>query len=380
MESFKLTQLGKLKSIVLMLFASQAALAQTPDTLESQVDSTETHIVIDGKKIKITIYDAGKIDTTMTLRLEQALREAEVAIEEAEDALGRSHRDQRVRVERRIEVSESLEEMMEEMEEALEEMGEEHERLLEMEEEELEEMLEELEDVEEIIHEEMHHFHLGDRDDDKPKVVETRWNVMDIGFNDWVMSSGELGVPEEYSEMALDQGRGVNFHWGIFQQGVNISAAGRLRLVYGVGIEYNNYRFVEDIDIVPGGDMITYSVNDERNYRKNKLVTQYATIPLMINFKSNPRNEGKSFNFGVGAQFGYLFGSHQKQKWNEDGQKEKLKKRGDYHVEEYRYGYVAQIGYGDFNLYAKYYPTPVFQKDKGPEVYSASVGLVIMPF
>jgi len=201
---------------------------------------------------------------------------------------------------------------------------------------------------------------------------------MDLGLNAMVNGS-TVEMPEGYEAMNLDKIRSFNFHLGIIQQGINLYR-GQLRFVYGLGIEYNNYRFEEDIDLIRGSNPLEYTINEEVNYRKNKLVSQYLTMPLMLNFKSDPRNEDESLKIAAGIQLGYLIGSHTKQKWGRGSEKEKRKSRGNYQFEDYRYGYVVQFGYGDFNVYGKYYPTSTFKKDRGPQVQTASVGVILTPF
>lgn len=211
----------------------------------------------------------------------------------------------------------------------------------------------------------------------QPKLVETEWNIFELGLNNALSSNG-FEMPASFSSMEIDRARSINFHWGFVQQGLNLYK-GKLRLVYGLGIEFNNYRFVNNIDLLKNANVIDAIENTEKEYAKNKLVTQYLTVPLMINFKSKPRDEDHSFNFSAGVQAGYLIGSHQKQKWY-DGGKEKRKVRDDFNLSDYRFGYVVSFGYGNFNLYAKYYPTMMFKEGEGPELNTAAAGLVLSGF
>ncbi len=210
-----------------------------------------------------------------------------------------------------------------------------------------------------------------------PKFVETSFMVMDWGINNW-LSSNSVDVPAPFEDMKLEN-ISANFHLGIVQQGVNL-IRGKLRFVYGIGIEYNNYRFKEGVTITPDSKPLEYQVDDVVDFKRNKIVSRYATMPLMLNFKSNPRDDDNSFKIAAGIQAGYLIGSHQKQKWGSGKQKEKKKVKGDYGFEDYRIGYVAQFGYGDLVIYGKYYPTNTFKSGRGPEVNTACVGLVLTPF
>lgn len=210
-----------------------------------------------------------------------------------------------------------------------------------------------------------------------PKTVITKWNVFELGLNN-TLNNNTFEMPSAYANMELEGAKSVNFHWGIIQQGVNI-IKGKLRFVYGLGIEYNNYRFKQNIDLVKDSRPLEAVNNTTNDYSKNKLVTQYVTVPLMLNFKSNPKDPDNSFNISAGVQAGYLYGAHQKQKWS-DGGKEKRKVKDDYNLSDYRFGYVVNFGYSGFNLYAKYYPTPMFKENRGPELNTVVAGIILSPF
>jgi hypothetical protein len=59
----------------------------------------------------------------------------------------------------------------------------------------------------------------------------------------------------------------------------------------------------------------------------------------------------------------------------EAGSKSKEVARGDYNLYPLRWGTTARVGYGFMHLYATYYPTSLFKKDLGPQVYPLNVGL-----
>ncbi|MCB9262785.1 MAG: PorT family protein [Flavobacteriales bacterium] len=214
--------------------------------------------------------------------------------------------------------------------------------------------------------------------DDKTEKVVTHGLTLELGFNQMLNRAGNFDMPEAYKDLALENTSG-NLNIGFVQQGVNI-VKGKLRLVYGLGLELNHYRFRKGVTINRESSPMTFEINNNIDYRTNKLVSKYATVPLMLHFKSNPCDEKKSFTIAAGAQFGYLIGSKQKQKWGSGGDKEKYNIKGDYGFSDFRTGYVVQLGYGDFILYGKYYQTPIFKEGRGPEMNTVAVGLVIVPF
>ena len=46
----------------------------------------------------------------------------------------------------------------------------------------------------------------------------------------------------------------------------------------------------------------------------------------------------------------------------------------------FRYGLTARVGLGFIRFYANYDLVPLFQKDRGPELYPVSVGITILSF
>jgi hypothetical protein len=168
----------------------------------------------------------------------------------------------------------------------------------------------------------------------KYKSVETSWFVMDLGWNVW-LTDNVFELQEDYSDLALDRGNSINFHLGIVQKGINLYK-GKLRLVYGLGIEFNNYHFENNVDLVKGSKPLEFTINPDVNYKKNKVVTKYATLPIMLNFKGKGGKSDDEFKLAAGIQLGYLLGAHQKQKWGSGSDKDKQKLKGDFGFEDYR--------------------------------------------
>lgn len=134
----------------------------------------------------------------------------------------------------------------------------------------------------------------------------------------------------------------------------------------------NNYRYTKNIsyvDDVTG----TYIFNDSVNFKKNKLFTEYLTIPLLLNVETNPHHVSKSFRVSVGPTFGYLVKSRTKQKSEE---RRKVKNNNNFNLEKFRFGLRTELGFGPFTLYSAYSFTPIHQY--GVKQYPYSIGIVII--
>ncbi len=209
--------------------------------------------------------------------------------------------------------------------------------------------------------------------------IDTKWNSFQLGYTNALNNGGKLEPDANYADMAIDAGKSINVNWQIVTQAMNIYKE-NVRLVYGIGIDISNYRFNENIDLdvpmlgAPTSPLETNPSNN--NYKRNKLVTQYLTMPLLLNLKLSPKNNDDYVYISGGANFGYLIGSHQKQVWKDNGKK-KNKKEDDFNLEQFRLGYEVQFGYKDIVLFGKYFPKSMFKENLGPDLRTVSVGILI---
>ena len=213
--------------------------------------------------------------------------------------------------------------------------------------------------------------------DEEKKKNNREWFNFDLGFN-FLANNGTLDMPEEYKGLELQNGKGCNFNLKIYEQSISIVPQ-HLYFVYGVGIDWNNYRFRENVDLIKDADSLKYTINTGIDYKKNKLVSTYLTVPLMVKYKFKENKKGEAFQIAAGPQFGYLLNSYTKQKWDKGGDQKK-KTSGDYNLAEFRIGYSLYLGYDNINFYARYYPESAFKQNKGPDVNTVCVGLAIGGF
>ncbi len=213
-------------------------------------------------------------------------------------------------------------------------------------------------------------------DDEDEKRNPKEWFNMDLGFN-FLTNNGTLDMPENYKDLELENGKGCNFNLKIYEQSISIVPQ-HLYLVYGVGLDWNNYRFKNNVDLMKDSIPLAYSISSI-DYKKNKLVSTYLTAPLLIKVKFRENEKGDAFKIAVGPQFGYLINSHTKQKWDQGGD-HKQKLNGDFNLTEFRVGYSLYLGYDDINFYARYFPNSAFKENRGPDVNTVCVGLAIGGF
>ncbi len=208
--------------------------------------------------------------------------------------------------------------------------------------------------------------------------VTTNWWIMDLGFANYsdktnYANAGSYlvnrpGFPAiDKNDFKLKAGKSVNVNIWVFMQRVNLIKH-YVNLKYGLGVELNNYRYKSAINYNEDGP-VPYNVNTQTNapfifrdsisFSKNKLAADYATIPVMLNFVSNPRERKKGVSLSLGVSAGYLYSQRNKQKSNERG---KLKNKGDYDMERFKFSYVAELGVGPVMFYGSYSPKSMYER------------------
>ena len=222
--------------------------------------------------------------------------------------------------------------------------------------------------------------------------VSTSSLIFDIGLSNWTdktdysaaKNNGYLvtkSAPDLGSnDLKLRTIKSVNINIWFFMQRMNLIKH-YVNLKYGLGLELNNYRFKNDISFNEGG-MNPYNPSqniphafifrDSINLSKNKLAADYVTVPLMLNFRTDPNRADKGISLSAGISMGYLYSSRNKQKSEARG---KEKNRGDYDLEKWKFSYVGELGLGPVKLYGSYSPKSIFTNQLNFTPYNIGIRL-----
>lgn len=218
--------------------------------------------------------------------------------------------------------------------------------------------------------------------------VSTNWLIFDLGFANYTdktdyNSTGSYlynrpgAVPLGKSDFNLNDGKSVNVNIWFFIQRLNLIKH-TVNLKYGLGLDLNNYRYksAANISYLESNPYITNQatsaviIRDSINFSKNKLAADYISVPLMLNFLTNPGYNNKGLSFSIGVSAGYLYNSRNKQISPEKG---KLKNRGDYDLEHFKLSYVAELGLGPIKLYGNYTPKSMYSYGLNMETYAFGI-------
>jgi len=235
--------------------------------------------------------------------------------------------------------------------------------------------------------------------DTKPKKksnISTNWWIVDLGFSNYddktnYATAGSYLVNRPGNpvlgkdDFKLRSGKSINVNIWFFMQKLNL-AKHYVNLKYGLGLELNNYRYksLANISYKEGG-VVPYSgglqtsapfifrdsLNQGANgFSKNKLAADYLTIPLMLNFNSNPNREKRGLSISAGVSAGYLYSQRNKQRSAERG---KHRNKGDYDLERFKLSYVGEIGLGSIRFYGSYSPKSIYEHSLDMRPYTVGI-------
>ncbi|MCF8388632.1 MAG: PorT family protein, partial [Bacteroidales bacterium] len=237
----------------------------------------------------------------------------------------------------------------------------------------------------------------------KPK-FNGHWAGFDLGVNGFLTPDNTMNYGPEFEYLDLNMTKSIKVGINIFEQNLNLCRNQKWGLVTGLGWEINNYRFDDNVSLVPDSSSIKGYFNDGISMKKSKLVVNYVEVPLLLEFQTNAKRKVNSFHIAAGMVFGLRFASHTKQYYNETNKEytwlevdpetgnkvpvpgikfqspgtKKSKVRDDFHLNPFKADATVRIGWGWVNLFGTYSITTLFKEGKGPELYPFSVGLTLV--
>jgi len=208
------------------------------------------------------------------------------------------------------------------------------------------------------------------------------WSGFSVGLSNLVdqnFSFSRDAAVDGY--MDLNTGKSWNMNVNFAQYSINFIGE-QFGLVTGLGLEWNYYRFDNDITIQENPvsgiiEPMDLSISQpDWTIEKSKLSTTYATLPILLEVHSS-KYQHNGVVFSAGVIGGAKLGSNTKIVYKQNGNKNKDRMRDDYNLSPFRYGVHARLGVGDWMIYGTYYFIPMFESNKGPELYPLSIGFAL---
>jgi len=207
----------------------------------------------------------------------------------------------------------------------------------------------------------------------RPRKMNGTWEGLEFGLSNFMNSDYALDLPADGGFMEADIPRswGVNLNFAEKSLGLAWNYFG---LVTGAGFEYNRYMLSNNVKLQEVDGVMTGAPVD-MNLDKNRLSMTYFNIPLLAEFQIPVYGEHNRIKISAGVVGGVRLFSRQVQKYEDGGDKQKIKAKDNFNLRDFRYGFTARLAYGDVALFANYYPQTLFKDGMGPEIFPVTVGL-----
>lgn len=208
----------------------------------------------------------------------------------------------------------------------------------------------------------------------------THWGGIDVGVNMLLNSNNETTLPDGAKWLDIDEARSLSWSFNLYEQKIRI-VKDYVGIITGVGLTYNSYGLKNNVSVLSNSDS-TYAVtvpDSLYTFDKNKLRTTYIKVPVMLEFNTSV-DPKRSFHIAAGVIGGVRIGSITKQEYKIDDSKNKDRVKDDFNFSPITLDAAVRIGYGNLTLFANYGLTPLFEDNKGPEVYPFTVGISILPW
>lgn len=228
------------------------------------------------------------------------------------------------------------------------------------------------------------------------------WAGFDLGLNGYVNKNQNANFGKAYDFLSLKYEKSINLNFNIYQQSFALNKANTIGLVTGVGLSFNEYRFLNQVYLDPASDNLAgyYIVNTP--VKKSKLSVHYADIPLILEFQSRDKFRNRRFFIGVGvignvklrsrtkiyftnsndpyslqdpATGDIISGSY---RTPDQGSRNIVKKTGSYSLNPFRFDATVRAGFRWISLYATYALTPMFQAGRGPNLRQWTAGITLV--
>ena len=226
------------------------------------------------------------------------------------------------------------------------------------------------------------------------------WAGIDFGWNGYATSDFNMDFPQDQNYLDLNTPRSLMVNLNPVELNLNI-ANNKFGFTTGLGFQLSNYFFSRDYALYGDLDSLAaFRVYDADgntvSMHKNKLFVSYMTLPILFEVQTNPKCNMKSFHFTFGVIGGIRLQSYQKMEFTsydqtlymktESGQvissfetdKPMRRVHDQFFLNPFKADATVRVGWSFLNLFATYSITPMFQKDKGPEVYPWTVGITLL--
>lgn len=197
----------------------------------------------------------------------------------------------------------------------------------------------------------------------KRKSLSSHWTGFGMGF----MNYDDKKIPNGSLKMSTSH----NFTMNLFGYHKQISHSNWL-LVSGVGSEWSRYHFSDNVALTKVDGITTFvPASDGLKYNDTKLLTYYVTFPLLLEYQQS------DFHISGGVVGFLKFYSQSEVNYYVDGNKIEKGQGKDLNIRPVDLRARLQIGMKGIYAYGYYAPFSMFEKGKGPDMKTYTIGVII---
>ncbi|MDR0824260.1 MAG: hypothetical protein LBN74_04150 [Prevotella sp.] len=195
----------------------------------------------------------------------------------------------------------------------------------------------------------------------KKKHLNPHWAGLGMGFMNYSdIPNGGLKISESH-----------NFTVNLIDFHKQLGRSNWL-IVSGIGTEWSRYHFDENAALTKIDKTAVFQpAPDGINYKSTKLLAYYVTIPLLLEYQTS----GFHISGGIVGFFKYY--SKSQVKYNVDNEKIVKNMGRDLNIRPVDMKLRLQVGIRDVSVYGYYSPFSMFDKDKGPDMKTYMIGVMV---
>lgn len=210
---------------------------------------------------------------------------------------------------------------------------------------------------------------------------------IDFGMNNYLMDGKSLDGSQPYYVRP----------WGSWYVALKANfqtrLAGKFGMKWGPDVSWYNFKYENAAVLMSKGpetvEFDTETLASE-NPNKSKLTVAYLGFSLVPLFdfgyksKTSTKKDGTPFTrffhndgvrFGFGGYAGYRLDSYSKNVTLQNGNKNKIRDKNKYYINDFRYGLRAIIGYGAIDVFFNYDLNQLYETNRGPKLNGFSFGI-----
>lgn len=197
----------------------------------------------------------------------------------------------------------------------------------------------------------------------KKKRLHPHWTGFGVGF---------LNYNNDIPDGEIKMSKSLNFTLNLFDFNKQIANSNWI-FVSGIGSEWSNYHFDNNAALTKKDGITFFEPAPEGiNYKTNKLTVHYLTVPLLLEYQVS------NFHISGGAVGFVKFYSRSHVKYyDEHGKQIKETKGRDLNIRPIDMKFRLQVGIDDISVYGYYSPFSMFEKGKGPDLKTYTIGLIL---